>query len=101
MKRLLVSLSLILFAGCSTAPVTYMIHPKTEWKVACDGADWHPEVEGCLAWYCIESIAVRQWVANCVSRQRTAGFITMEEWEARQERAEEITKERSENSHDK
>jgi len=51
---------LIFLAGCaSSSPVVHMVNPATREMRSCDGNDWHPEVEGCISWTCIERWAVR------------------------------------------
>lgn len=85
MKRL--ALVVLFLSACAPSTV-YLIHPETQEGRACDPAQWHPESEGCISSLCIEPLAMRQWIRNCVARERNAGYITAEEWQERQERKE-------------
>jgi len=82
-------LLLLFLAGCASGPpVVHMIHPTTRAVVSCDAANWNPEENGCLSWFCIKSLARKQGVRNCVASRRSLGFITAAEMEDRKERAE-------------
>ncbi len=73
----------IFLVACGSPSVVHMVHPQGG-DVSCDTKNW----DGCYKWNCLDGLAARQHVRNCVALHRNLGYITQEEMKDRKERQE-------------